>query len=81
MSDLLIRNIDPGLKRRIQERARQHRQSMSDEAEALIKHGLMSATRARKMGTAMIELVPEKYREDDLIFETDEPIRQPPDLS
>ena len=36
MSDILIRNVRPELKREIEERARAHKRSLSREIEALL---------------------------------------------
>ncbi len=36
MADLLIRNIDPQLKRQLRARARKHQRSMSEEARVLL---------------------------------------------
>jgi plasmid stability protein len=69
MVDLLIRNIRPRLKRRIEERAREKRHSLSAEAQALIERGL-AATRAEPgLGTKLFTMVDSKYRGDDLVFE------------
>ena len=46
MTDLLIRNIDPELKRQLEERARQHKRSLSEEAKMLLHIGLKRAGRA-----------------------------------
>ena len=81
MVDLLVRDIDPALKRRIEENARKHRHSISEEAKALFKKALAGGNETRKLGTAMVSLVPAHYRGDDLVFEVDEQVRQPPDLS
>jgi plasmid stability protein len=82
MADLLVRDIDPALKRRIEENARKNRHSISEEAKALLRQALAAGGRERrKLGTAMIDLVPAQYRGDDLVFEVDEPVRKPPDLS
>ena len=41
MPDILIRDLDPETKRLIQSLARTHRRSISDEAKALIRRGLL----------------------------------------
>jgi antitoxin FitA len=80
MSDLLIRNIDPHLKRRLEVSARSHRRSLSEEARMLLKKALREPPGKRRMGTALLELVPEKYRSDDLIFEVPSALSKPPNF-
>jgi plasmid stability protein len=80
MSDLLIRNIDFRLKRRLAARARSHGRSLSEEARMLLKKALLEPPDKRRMGTALLELVPEEYRSDDLTFETSSDLSNPPDF-
>jgi len=81
MSDLLIRNIKPQLKRKLAERARKHGQSLSAEAQELMKRGLAAPDPERDMGEWLYSLVPEQYRGDDLVFELpDDGELKPPDL-
>jgi plasmid stability protein len=80
MSDLLIRHIDAYLKRRLEASARSHRRSLSEEARMLLKKALLESPEKRRMGTALLELVPEKYRSDDLIFEVPSDLSRPPDF-
>jgi len=56
MSDLLIRNIDPKLKRRLEARARQSGRSLSEEAKALISRAVAETQPARGLGTELVEL-------------------------
>jgi len=56
MSDLLIRNIDPKLKRRLAARARRSGRSLSEEAKVLISRALVEAEPRRGLGTELIEL-------------------------
>jgi plasmid stability protein len=79
MADLLIRDIDPELKRRIEERANAHRRSLSEEAKSLIRRGLTGQEGELKLGTALSKLVP---AEDwgDVVFELSEPLPPPPDF-
>lgn len=81
MADLLIRNVEPVLRRRIEENARRNRHSLSDEAKALIRKALVGEQSQRRLGTELMNLVPPEYRGDDLVFERDEPAREPPDFS
>jgi len=80
MSDLLIRNIDTHLKRQLEARARSHGRSLSEEARMLLKKALLERPEKRRMGTALLELVPKRSRSDDLIFEFPGDVSQPPDL-
>jgi len=80
MTDLLIRNIDPHLKRQLQESARSHRRSLSEEARMLLKKALLQPPDERKMGTALLELFPEECRGDDLVFEIPGEVSKPPDF-
>jgi plasmid stability protein len=80
MSDLLIRDIDPYLKRQLQERARLHGRSLSEEARMLLKKALLDPPQKRGMGTALAELLPEEFRSDDFVFEIRGEIGKPPDF-
>jgi plasmid stability protein len=80
MADLLIRNIEPELKRLIEERALKNQKSLSDEAKALIRKGLDQPSDQRKLGTEMFNLVKPEHRGDDLIFEFRGEVREPPDF-
>ncbi len=84
MADLLIRDVEPELKRQIEERARARRRSLSAEAKLLIRKGLLEAqpelTDERKLGTAMLELVRPEDRSDDLVFEIPGEVSKPPDF-
>jgi plasmid stability protein len=81
MGDLLLRNVDPDLKRRIAEQARQSGRSLSDEAKALIKRGLPAGrTRDDKipLGTWLASLIPPDLRTDDIEFERRDDLPEPP---
>jgi plasmid stability protein len=80
MSDLLIRNIDPHLKQQLESSARAHRRSLSEEARILLKKALLNPPEKRQMGAALVELIPKKYRRDDLIFELPGDASDPPDF-
>jgi plasmid stability protein len=80
MPDLLIRNIDPHLKRQLQESARSHRRSLSEEARILLKKALVARPDKRKMGNALLELVPQEHRGDDLTFQIPGSVSQPPEF-
>ncbi|MPZ59068.1 MAG: hypothetical protein GEU91_21785 [Rhizobiales bacterium] len=78
MADMLMRDVDPSLKRRIKESARRSQHSLSDELKDLVRRGLETKPPERpvippgKLGTYMFSLVPDEYRGDDLIFEVEE---------
>jgi plasmid stability protein len=56
MTDLLIRNIDPKLKRRLEARARRSGRSLSEEAKALISRAMAETQPARGLGTELVKL-------------------------
>lgn len=79
MSDLLIRNIDPKLKRRLEARARRTGRSLSEEAKALINRALAEPKPARGLGTALVE----RFRAIGPVELEDRPVeapRRPPDF-
>jgi antitoxin FitA len=78
---LLIRNIDPRLRWQLADSARRHRRSLSEEARILLENELLGPLYQRKMGTALMELVPEEYRGDDLVFEIRGEVSEPPDFN
>ena len=80
MSDLLIRNIKPQLKRQLVERARKHGQSLSDEAQELLQRGLCLPDPEKDMGAYLYSLVRPEDRGDDLVFEIKGDIQPPPDF-
>jgi plasmid stability protein len=80
MSDLLIRDIDAELKREIEESAQKHRQSLSDEAKALIRRGLNIVKQDRRLGSEMFDSILPEDRGDDLVFEYRGNLRKPPDF-
>ena len=80
MTDLLIRNIDPDLKRRLEERVRQHKRSLSEEAKTVLRAGLSVPTGQRRLGTEMFNLIRPEDRGDDLIFEAPGEFPEPPNF-
>jgi plasmid stability protein len=80
MADLLIRNLHPRLKRLIEDRARKNRQSLSDEAKALLRKALNDQDERRKLGTELFNLLPAEHRADDLVFEIPGSASEPPDF-
>ena len=80
MTDLLIRNIDPHLGRRLKESARTHQRSLSDEAKVLLERALLETGDQRKMGATLFSLVQKEYRGHDLVFEVACDVSRPPDF-
>jgi plasmid stability protein len=80
VSDLLIRNIKPKLKRQLAERAKKHGHSLSDEAQDLIQQGLSAPSPEKNMGEWLYSLVDERDRGDDLVFEIPDGDVTPPDF-
>jgi plasmid stability protein len=80
MSDMLIRNVSSRMKRQIKERARTHGRSLSEEVKELIDRGLQAPQDTRNVGTFLEQLVPSKYRGDDLVFEYRGDMPKPPDF-
>jgi plasmid stability protein len=80
MPDLLVRDIDDDLKRLIEDRARSHRRSLSDEVKALLRERLVQTHDGRKLGSEMFNLVRPEDRGDDLVFEIPGEASPPPDL-
>jgi antitoxin FitA len=79
MSDLLIRNIDPKLKRRLRARARQSGRSLSEEAKLLISRAMVETGPGRPVGTALVELF-RSVGPVELEVPRDETPRTPPDF-
>jgi plasmid stability protein len=78
VTDLLIRRIPTGVKRRIEERARAHRRSLSAEAIAMLQQSLASSDDERKLGTEMLNMIRPEDRGDDLVFEYRGEMPKPP---
>jgi plasmid stability protein len=79
MSDLLIRNIDSKLKRRLEARARRSGRSLSEEAKTLISKALADTDPTRGLGTELVELF-RAAGSLELEERPTEPPRQPPDF-
>jgi hypothetical protein len=80
MADLLIRDIDPRLKRELEDSARKNSNTLSEEAKLLIRRALSVEADTRKLGTLMSQLIPPEYRSDDFVFEVPGEISPPPDF-
>ena len=77
MPNLLVRDIDPTLKRQLTERARAHRRSLSEEAKALIRRGIAEQPRHVGLGTRLFSMIPGEWRGDDLVFDLPEDVPEP----
>lgn len=80
MPDLLVRDIEDDLKRLIEDSARAHRRSLSDEVKVRLRETLDAPQSTRKLGTEMFDFVRPEDRGDDLVFEIPGEISPPPDL-
>jgi len=78
MADLLLRNIDPGLKQRLAERARRNRRSQSAEALAILDERLQPGPH-KGLGTELVELF-RGIGGDDLELEYDQEPGPAPDF-
>ena len=79
MTSLFIRNIDPELKRLIAELAAKSGRSISSEAAALIREAILRDPRIG-LGDWLFNLIDQRHRSNDLMFEIDGPVRPPPDF-
>ena len=80
MSDLLIRNIKPKLKRKLVERAKKHGHSLSAEAQSVMERGLRTPAAPERLGTFLFSLTEDRYRGDDLLFERNDMVSPPPEF-
>ena len=81
MADLLLRDMDDDLKRRLTARARAHGRSLSAEAKALILRGLAAADEPIGLGSRLRDLLPPGDRGDDLLPPREPAHRDMPDLA
>jgi len=80
MADLLIRNVAPRIKRKLQQRARAHGRSLSEEAKLLLDKALSVPEPQLNLGEWMFNLVRPEDRGDDLVFEFPDNPPKPPDF-
>ena len=78
MTDILVRNLGPDLAKRLKDSARRNRRSLSEEAKALMKRGLVAPQPPAKMGDFLFSLTAMRHRGDDLIFEREDSVSPPP---
>jgi plasmid stability protein len=69
ITNLLVRGLDPTLKRQLAQRARAHRRSLSDEVKALLRWGMAEPQQKAGLGTQMLSMLADEWRGDDLAFE------------
>jgi plasmid stability protein len=86
MSDILLRNVPPDLKKQIEARAREHKHSLSREIELLLERALVHAKMREAhepggLGTALAGLIKEEDWTDAFVIERDDDDREPPDFS
>jgi hypothetical protein len=80
MSDLLIRNIAPHLKRKIEDAAKRNGQNLSEAAKTLIAKGLNAPVAGGGLGTKMFNMIRPEDRGDDLVFEYHGEMPKAPDF-
>lgn len=81
MSDILIRDVTDELRRKLEERAREHRRSLSSEAAALLERALAAPEPSEfGLGAELSQLVPREYWTDDFIQPREKGERPPPDF-
>lgn len=80
MPDLLVRDIEDDLKQLIEDSAREHKRSLSEEVKSLIRKALEMPDKPVGMGTYLYSLVRPEDRGEDLVFEIKGEIPDPPDL-
>ncbi len=88
MSDILIRNVPPDLKKQIETRAREHKHSLSREIERLLENALAQESasqvgQVKKGGlrARLAGLIPEEDWVDAFNISRDDDEREPPDFS
>lgn len=86
MGDMLIRGVNSELKKRLEENARKHGRSLSQEALHLMRQALATQTRGgRNLGDRLrIEMRDSFFTDDErAVVEASrkEPDREPPDLT
>ena len=74
MTDILVRDIDPTLKLKLEERARAHGRSLAEEVRATLERGMADEPRvadesdAGALGARLFGMLPDQWRGDDLVF-------------
>ena len=53
MAQLVVRNIEDGLKERLRQRARRHGRSMEEEVREILRNALKSSDRREGLGTRL----------------------------
>ena len=91
MSDLLIPDLNPAVRRELERRALAHDRDVVEEARTLLQSGLgMNGPEqdigpgpppGMGFGTWLFSSVPQEFRGDDLVFEISDLPDEPPDFS
>ncbi|MBW7950012.1 MAG: hypothetical protein H3C55_11760 [Pseudorhodoplanes sp.] len=76
----MIRDLEPELKRAIEQRATADGKSLSEEAKKLLRERLDIPEPPKRLGTWMASLLPDEFRGDDLVFEIRGEISKPPEF-
>jgi hypothetical protein len=77
-SDILVRDVEPRLKLWLEESARKHHRSLSEEIKSLLQRVVAQGGGDRKLGTELYKLIRPEDRGDDLVFEVPGDISDPP---
>ncbi len=78
MAQLVVRNIEPGIKVSLQRRAKRHRRSMEEEVRDILRNAVKDeSTPARKLGTEIASLFKECGLPSDIPELRGEPIKPP----
>lgn len=86
MTDLLLRDMDPALKRKLEERARAHGRSLAEEVTTLIERGVADELAfsdelsTGALGTRLFGMLPDQWRGDDLVFGLPRDLPEPAEL-
>jgi len=70
MAQLIVRNLEEKVKRRLRERAKSHGRSMEEEARVIIREAVSAAPPAKEgLGTRLVKLFAGKVPKDFKIVE------------
>ena len=70
MAQLIVRNLEEKVKRRLRERAKSHGRSMEEEARVIIRDAVSAAPPAKEgLGTRLVKLFAGKVPKDFKIVE------------
>jgi plasmid stability protein len=84
MSDILVRNLDPDLKRRLVARAKANKRSLSGEVQEILARTLAPALspvgQGRGLGTKLVDAFRAADAEGLFNYQRDPGMRPPPDF-